>query len=250
MVAYILSVLALLTLLASTRVSKGQYNYAKLSQGNSQARARRDDAEIRRHYRTTDYDEPEPTDPVRAAQRKAKQKRYNGASWVGRNISPEVAEAWSIPERHFDFPALPVDRSDAVVLVGMIDAQAHLSEDKHNIYSEFTVHIERVFKAESPKLVQDSEIIVDRVGGFVLYPDGRKILYRVAGCGMPHIGGRYVLFLNSIHEKNDYSILTGYELSPSGVASLDESPQFFAFDGYDEASFLKALNDASKTKSP
>jgi hypothetical protein len=243
---YVLLALVGLTALVSLNASSSAHNHPGLAQGNNRSRTRRDEADVKRQYPTVDYNEVEPTEPAKAEDRRAKQKRYNGSSFVGSKVHPEYVEIDSIPEGRFDFPALPVDRSDAIVLVDVSDGRAHLAEDKHNIYSEFTVHLDSVFKGETPRLVRDSQIIVDRVGGFVNYPDGRKILYRVAGYGMPRVGGRYVLFLNSIHENNDYSILTGYELTTSGVVPLDDSNQFYAYAGHDEATFLKALNDALK----
>jgi hypothetical protein len=110
-----------------------------------------------------------------------------------------------------DFPALPVAQSEYIVLGKVTAAEAHLSENKKNVYSEFKVSVENVLKTASSSIIAGTEITVDRIGGVVKYPNGRSVLYRLADTNMPAIGERYLLFLTS-NNQQDISILTAYEV--------------------------------------
>jgi len=107
--------------------------------------------------------------------------------------------------------------------------EAHLSEDKMGVYSEFTIRLVEVIKADSS--LPASEMTIERLGGYVRYPNGRKLLYRVGTGGMPRVGARYLFFLKPTPEL-DYSILTAYEFGDKGVVALDPSAQFEKYDGY------------------
>ena len=100
--------------------------------------------------------------------------------------------------------------------------------------------VEEVLKGSN--LTAGSVINVQRMGGFVNYPNGKKVLFRLVGNGMPAVGFRYALFLRVLDE--DYRILTGYELGPEGVMPLDNSGQFETYRRATETDFLKALRDA------
>ena len=131
-----------------------------------------------------------------------------------------------------------------MIVVGeILDAQAHLSEDKTNVFSEFTVHVTNQLKGNT--LLTGKDIVVERLGGYVKYADGRKLLYRIGTAGMPRVGGQYVLFLRFSNQ--EFSILTGYEFTEQGVEPLDESRQFESLRGLSESAFLSRLNDALST---
>ena len=119
-------------------------------------------------------------------------------------------------------PALPVAESDIVVVGTVGSGQAHLSDNKKNIFSEFTLIGEEVLKSKTFGITQGSVLTVDRLGGHVIYPNGQKVLYRIHGVNMPQTGSRYLFFLTSKHNKEDLSILTGYELTEKGAVPLDE----------------------------
>jgi hypothetical protein len=61
---------------------------------------------------------------------------------------------------------------------------------------------------------------------------------------MPKVGGRYILFLESISQSGDYTILTGYEVGEKEVSPLDSSSQFEALRGMGPSAFLERLNDS------
>jgi len=207
------------------------------------------DEEQKKLFPTAEFDEPKPTQPEKRAALEAKQKRHNGLGLVNRHPDPDSGGGAFVPEGQFDFPAFPIVKSDVVVLGEVLNAEAHLSEDKTNVFSEFRVRVERVLKPYT-NLPNGSTITIERIGGFVKYPDGRKLLYRLGFAGMPRVGGRYVFFLKSIPESKDYTILTGYEFGERGVSPLDSSAQFEAYTGYDEIKFLNAINEALAQSPP
>ena len=83
---------------------------------------------------------------------------------------------------------------------------------------------------------------MDRVGGYVKYPNGQQILIRVAGVNMPQVGSRYLFFL-STRKKPDFIIKTAYELTAQGVEALDFSQQFLSLDGISETEMLRRVRD-------
>lgn len=190
-------------------------------------------------YPVVDSNEPEPTDPVKKAKLKKQQQRYDKDAPF-RHPGLNHAEVAFLPEMQFDFPALPVSKSDVIVIAEVLNAESHRSENKLNIFSNFEVRVSEVLKGSN--LSAGGIINVQRIGGFVKYPDGRKVLFRLTGNGMPAVGGRYALFLNSRDE--DYVIITGYELGAEGVMPLDDSRQFERYQGENENDFIKALRDA------
>jgi hypothetical protein len=137
-------------------------------------------------------------------------------------------------------PALPVAKSGLIGLGGVKTAEAHLSENKENVYSEFTILITKLFKTANSSIIEGTEITIDRVGGFVRYPTGRTVLYRVSGKNMPAVGEKYIFFLTSPNNQ-DLIILTAYRLGANRVTPLDDSSQFEKFRGAAEGAFLKTL---------
>ena len=201
-------------------------------------------AELRSNYPIVDYDERESVDPtIREIQRVRKQ-RHNDKPIVAREPSPKDVEVASYSHGQFDFPALPVAKSDLVALVHVLQANAHMSQDKSSVYSEFEVRVLEVFKSFESKVSVGQLVTIERDGGVVRYPNGHQIRYRITNHGMPKLGGRYVMFLNFIPDSDVYKILTGYELGFNGILPLDFSPQFEIYNGSDENSFLKALRDS------
>ena len=193
--------------------------------------------EARSKFPIANYDEAEPSDPVKKAARKEKQKRYDGPSLVARKPHPRDAEVSSIYEGP-ELPALPTSQSN-VILVGTVrSGEAHLSDNKKNIYSEFTVEFDDVLKAEV-SLPTNTLITIDREGGIVAYPNGQQILYRNSRENMPSVGKRYVFFLRYVTQ--DFRILTAYELDKGKVVPLDDLDQFKRFAGYDATTLLNDI---------
>jgi hypothetical protein len=164
---------------------------------------------INERFPLADYDERDSTDPAK----NTKRKRYNDGKLVYSTVGPATVESVFTPEPHASFPPLPVAESD-VIVVGLVGTgQAHLSENKKNVFSEFTLIVEDAIKSKLPGVVQGSVLTIDRLGGHVKYPNGQMVLYRIFGMNMPQIGSRYLFFLTTKHNKEDLAILTGYELT-------------------------------------
>lgn len=240
----VLFVLVLITL-GFTFVTRTQTSARKVNDNSYSKQLE----EKKRKYPIADYDEPDLTDPKKNQARKEKKLRHNNFKMVAKNPPDWQAELSVINEGAFDFAALPVAESTFVLLGEVKAAEAHLSENKKNVYSEFTVSVTKVFKTANSSIIEGSEITVDRVGGFVRYPNGRTVLYRFASENMPTVGEKYVFFITSPNTQ-DLKILTAYHVDPSGVAPLDNSPQFERYRGVTQEVFLQNLQDSLTKSSP
>lgn len=205
--------------------------------------------EKKEKFPTAAYDEPELTDPKKNQAQKEKKARHNNFSIVAKNPPEWQAQRMFIDEGLALIPALPVAKSGFIVLGEVKAAEAHVSENKENVYSEFTIMVTKVFKTANSSIVEGSEITIDRIGGFVKYPNGRTVLYSVSGKNMPAVGERYLFFLTSPNNQ-DLVILTAYALGASGVTPLDDSPQFEKFRGIAEDVFLQNLRSSLTASSP
>lgn len=189
----------------------------------------------------TDYDSPEPADPAVKAKRRKKNKRYDGKNLVMSNPSGSGGATTVMSEVFLDLPALPVAQSDVILTADVLNSEAHLSNDKTGVYSEFTVQVDSVLKGVIATLSQTNLVSLSRFGGSVRYSSGRKEIYGVAHQNMPRPGKRYLFFLRPIEDTQDYEIVTGYEIGPQHVKALDYGPRFEAFDGTETAGFLTTV---------
>jgi hypothetical protein len=240
-ITYVLLGIIIIAGTISFTTRKGQVQSPSVRKNESQEKWRQREEEARKHFPTAEFDEREPSDPQKQAAFRKNKMRHNKLGLVARNPGPDSGGGAFLPEGQFEFPALPAGLSDVVVLGEVLDAQAHLSEDKSNVFSEFTVQINKVLKSNG---TLGGQITVERIGGYVRYPDGRKLLYFVGSARMPRVGARYVLFLKSVPQTENFSILTGYELGAEGVSPLDWSGQFETYRGYSESSFFTELSSA------
>jgi len=148
-----------------------------------------------------------------------------------------------------NFPALPVAQSSYIVVGNVNTAEAHVSENKKNVYSEFTVSVSKVLKTANSSVVEGREIAVSRNGGFVKYPNGRTVLYSTLWSNMPAVGARYLFFLTSKNNQ-DFTILTAYKLGVDGASPLDDAEHFKALQGLTEEALLQKLNESLVKSSP
>jgi hypothetical protein len=148
--------------------------------------------------------------------------------------------------------ALPTEQSDVVVLGVVISREAHLSEDRTGIHSEFTVLVSEVLKDPTKTIISGTPISVNRSGGAVRFKSGKIQNYQIAHQGMPDVAAQYVLFLRKTSD-GDLLILTGFKLVNGRVMPLDgnenDDPRlvlpFAKYAGVDEAKFLKEVRDAT-----
>lgn len=206
------------------------------------------------HWPVADYETPEPVNPKDRILRKLRNSRYDGGGPV-KESTPE-SEVTLINE--IEYPALPVADSDAIVLGEIISAQAHLSNDKKRVYSEFSVRIGELLKDNKcAPLAPNSVIATERPSGKVKFPSGHVKKYHTEGQGMPQAGRQYLFFLKYNEERDNYYLVTAYELRDGKVFPVDGSiadkgSRKWSFDVYYDAtseSFLKDVREAIKNPS-
>lgn len=213
-------------------------------------------------YTVADYAAPLPSDPQQRAIRLARNQRFNIPT---ENLYGAEASLFALTERRESSfggfsshaklePALPVGRSDAVVIGEVVRAQAYLSEDKTTIYSEFTVRINDILKnsSASPLSLGESTAL-SRFGGGVRFPSGKVIRQGFGGKPLPRSGRQYLFFLKHNEAEQDYLIVTAYELRLGRVLPLDgvdldgsivkELSAHQKYNGADEGEFLRELRE-------
>jgi hypothetical protein len=184
---------------------------------------------------------PQPTDPKERAKRQAKAKRYNNKD------APKIEFFESIHRVNHtlsNLPALPIEKSSAIILGEVKDAKAYLSEDETTVYSEFVVAVQTVLKNDPRREITTNELVdVERYGGRVRLPSGKIILATIDHQDMPRVGARYVLFLTGDQDVG-FTILAGYELRGGKVFPLDQaSPThpMARYKGLDDSTLLNDL---------
>lgn len=203
-----------------------------------------------------DFPEKQSTDTNVLSKQKVKASRYD------RQSSQPIQEAYLISGRTWstnwskDLSALPFTQSDVVLIGGVMDAKAHLSNDKTGIYSEFDVQVEEVLQNSTKDSVYPGNTVsLERFGGAVRFPSGVIQRYETIGQGMPSLGQRYLFFLKRVNE-TDFSIVTGYQLdgevvSPLDGAVVEEGNGVYPFDVYqgsDVSTFLRTVRTRAKQK--
>lgn len=203
-----------------------------------------------------DYESQEPPDPDKRAKRLAKSKKYNVKTGQGINPTNPVRRGALHNDWEFGLDSvLPVKQSTAIVVGEVVGANAYLSEDKTNVYSEFTVKVEAILKNDPQETLIAGELInTERQGGRVRLPSGHIENFYIAGQAPPLVGKRYVLFLGynkhdtfnrSVTDPSELSrhILTAYELRAGKVVPLDSAggKNFQEHAGKDEIGFLNEI---------
>jgi len=193
----------------------------------------------------------ESPDPIKREKRNLKSKKYN--SRHSPRITESSDEIFTNSEWARGLAALPVENSDAVIVGDIVTAEAYVSDDHSEIYSEFVVRISKVLKDAGTTPINDVDsIIVERSGGRLRLPSGKVVVSSTSNQDMPRVGSRYVLFLTHLSAnggsyENDFHILTGYELRGGKVFPLDKLASkhpINTYAGADEASFLRELSSA------
>lgn len=209
--------------------------------GNQQQSNERDD-----RYPVVDFDSPEPSNPEAWERRRKRNARHDKDYTVHKDDRSGSAVGMTIfSEWDLGLPAIPAARSEGILTGEVTDAQAHLSNDKTGIYSEFAVKIGEVLKnVSSASLLPGSTMYVERIGGVVRYPNGRKFPYEVADQGVPRVGAQYLFFLKAVDGDQAFEIITAYELRGGEVFPLDSAQQFDAYKGWVQAEFFEKVRNA------
>ena len=194
-------------------------------------------------YPIADYDAQKSASPEILNQRERKNRRYDHQHIVSSKPRPETEGATVYDDDSLPSEAIPTRNSDLVVTGRVVSAEAFLSNDKRSVYSEYMVEIEEILKSDDSSLISGSTITMDRFGGFVRYPNGQKVLYRVAGLDLPTVGDHYVLFLKTDGNSPNYKIITGYELNEDSVIPLDSAVDFSHITEKKEKGFKSLIRD-------
>jgi len=217
-------------------------NQSHPEQSSTSQKKRQDD--LKSQFPIVDYDGPEIADKEKLAKRKEKNRHFDKKNLVNEDPTPRITEAARIVEGA-DLPALPAGQSNLILIGEVLDAQAYLSNDKSGVYTELTIRINEIIKNDTAvPLAQGGEISVMREGGTVRYSNGHQRLYHMAEEGMPKASLKYVLFLSTADQSQDYNLLTAYEISTTGIVPVDLSRRFMAYEGYDINTFLGAVRTA------
>jgi hypothetical protein len=169
-------------------------------------------------------------------------------------LNPQSKSVCDLPLSHANWgDGLPVDKSDSIIVGRVEKAQAFLSADHTNIFSQFAVNVSRVLKGSDP--LPDSNnrtIIVERRGGAVRFPNGAIVERGKCFEKMPMTGKSYLFFLKYQPDTKDFHLLTGYELKGGAVYALDGEMEggapiksFVQHDGGAENQFLDRVASAS-----
>lgn len=197
-------------------------------------------------YSQVDFDAaPDSLTASQLEERSIKNKRYDLKATIMANppFDAESVIAYDV-EPYPD--AIPASR---LVIVGRVsDAKALLSNEKKGVYTEYSVIIDKVLKADEERPVKPGNVVVvDRPGGVVRYPTGQKVLYVVDGQTLLAGNGRYVFFLDTDDPRNpNYKIVNGYSLNEGKVMALDNTKSHSAFNGKPEVDFLQLIAEKMK----
>lgn len=179
------------------------------------------------HYPVVSYDQALPENTAERESRRLANKRYDGLEFVMRNPTPLADGAgW---HDHLPLPPLiPTEQSGVVVMGEITSASAYLSNDKFGIYSEFGLRIDEVLKADRAfeTMARKSTITIDRIGGYVVYPNGQKVRYNKGEFDLPKVGHSYLIFLTRNDESPNYQILSLYEFKDGLVRTVDGGRDF------------------------
>jgi len=138
---------------------------------------------------------------------------------LGEQSDPDLVGGGS---SHFSRDPLPFSQSAAVVVGQVTAGQAHLSDDKREIYSEFNVSVQEALTVSSARHIQSGDSVdVERYGGALRLPSGKVLFRAFRDFSMPLVGKRYLLFLKYDPNTEDFHIVTGYQLDGEHTYKLD-----------------------------
>jgi hypothetical protein len=173
---------------------------------------------------TVDYERVESGTAEELELRKRINRRYDNEGWVMRSPHYEDVGVGRVDEAPRP-PVIPVKESSLVIVGKVVSADAYLSNDKQGIYTEFSICVSEVLKADplDQDLKKGGCVTADRPGGVVRMPTGQKMWYSDANRGLPEVGQEYAMFLTRDNVSPNYSILTLYEFRAKG-AKVDPNP--------------------------
>ncbi len=148
---------------------------------------------------------------------------------------------------------LPFDHSAAVMIGRVAGQQTFLSSDRTQLYTEFSVAGDEIFKNERPDVKAGVPLTILVEGGALRLTSGRILRQEAPGDVCPlQVGPRYVLFLEYWSKADAFQILAAWELRDNSPVPLEPGHQALAKHGkcsvcgQDEAQFLIGVRAASR----
>jgi hypothetical protein len=235
-------VLVLLVVLTTIVITSGAFKRSAQVKMDIQAQPTPETGGFRdiTKYAVVDYNESLPTNKTELEKRKLANKRYDGQDWVSGTPHPNTGGVGRYDETTPP-EIIPANESNLIIVGEVIEINAHMSNDKRGVYSEFAVQVKEILKNDAAKNVEQGGVVfADRAGGFVRYSNGQRIIYESAQRPLPFISEEYVLFLTS-DESPNYAILMVYELKGNRIIQLDEGRKFDEFKDATKSAFLDAI---------
>ena len=180
--------------------------------------------------------ETEPTD---------KQKLMSSGPDKSISEMPEITDITESESWIERLPALPMEKSDAVIVATVAKAEAHLSTGQTSVYSEYTIVVDEVFSDKTDlSLVSGSTFTAVREGGGVQFASGHIQIYRMSGQGFLKPNRKYVLFVKRAEEPHGFLLLTGYQLLRDRVIPVDQVSGHAVYAGANVGEFLTIVRTA------
>jgi hypothetical protein len=108
-------------------------------------------------------------------------------------------------------------------VIGQIEkAEAKLSADRTNVFSEFAVRVTQTLKNGNPLAPLNGQLLtIERHGGVVRFGNGATVDRGNCYQKMPVARGTYLLFLKNQPATEDFHLMTGYEIRNGAVVAID-----------------------------
>lgn len=174
-----------------------------------------------------------------------KQKQMSSAQDKSISEMPEVTDITESESWIERLPALPMEKSDAIIVGTVAKAEAHLSTGQTSVYSEYTIVVDEVFSDKTDlSLVSGSTFTAVREGGGVQFASGHIQIYRMSGQGFLKPNRKYVLFVKRAEETHGFLLLTAYQLRRDRVIPVDQVSSHAVYAGANVGEFLKIVRAA------
>ena len=184
-----------------------------------------------------------PSDPRQRQWRLDKCKRYNKNSPFSLlDTSERSVHVDSFPNDIFPFS------TSSLVILGTIEgAQSFLSENKTNVYTEYIIRIEEVFKNSVGLILKPTNLInVDIEAGSLRLSSGLIVKQEIVNLIMPEIGQRGVFFLNLGNGGSDLYLRRGFEITDNYILQLDNPSNSTQFIDFSNVQFIETVRTTSR----
>ena len=130
---------------------------------------------------------------------------------------------------------LHIADSDVIAIGSVEPTGSHLTKGGGFVYSTYKFQPQQFLKGT----FEGYTVTLERKGGMVLLPNGKRRFVGVYNFGLPVAGYRYVLFLKTTPSEHSFEILGGFALLGSRVMSLDVEGR--RFDSLDEQAVISMI---------